>query len=123
MNSQMFLQDLLATVDRLQARPCCRVVAIVPMQVGPGLFALEDGGEAKAGLPRSIGGDVGAITALRQGNLQRGDRITIFLRPDERETLQLQVRFALAGRAWLVIPSGAHFLPVILSGAQRTRRI
>src|SRR5262245_16608179 len=49
---------------------------------------------------RTIGNDVGAVTALRQGDFECRDRVAVLLRPDEGEAFQFQVRggFATARR-------------------------
>ena len=108
----MFLQNLAAPVDGFEAREGLRAAAIVAAQVGRGLFALEDHGVAERAISlRAIGGDVGAVTALREGDFERRDRIAVFLRPKEGEAFEFEVRGGFARLAGLKL-GGRSACPV-----------
>ena len=67
MDAQMFLENLPAAVDGFETGEHLSAAAIVAAQVGRGLLAFEDHGVAQGAVPlRTIGGDVGAVTALRE---------------------------------------------------------
>src|SRR5207253_6956865 len=103
MDTQMFLQNLAALVEALESSERVRAATIIAAQIGRGLFALEDGGDTDARFLRAVGGNVGPVTASRQRNFERANRVAVFLRPKEREAFELEVRRGFA--ALFVIPS------------------
>ncbi len=112
MNAQVPFEELAAAINRLETRERLWAAAIVPAQVGGGLFALEDGGEAEVAVSLwPIGGDVCAVTALRESDLERANRVAIFLRPEEGEAFESQMGRGLAPVLRFVIPSGGRHLP------------
>ena len=97
MDAEMFLENLPAPIDRFEAGEGLRAAAIVAPQVGRGLFAFEDRGVAERAIfLRAVSGDIGAVAAFREGNFERGDRVAVFLRPEEGEALEREVRGRLA---------------------------
>ncbi len=110
-HAQMPLEDLPAAIDRGEPRERFRTATGVAPEVGRTLLALEDHGHAEAvTFRRAIGRDVGAVPAFRERNFERRDRVTILLRPKQREAFELAMGGGLAP-------------PVIPSGAQRSRGI
>ena len=126
MNAQMFLQSESPTVNGLQTVTCFRTAAVVSSQIGQRLFAFENSGRSR--WITSISRDVGAITALRQGNFDATGRISVGLRAQIRgESFQLPVRgrfgsvrlwmdmdvraMWLGWLVWLVRPSPAELCP------------
>ena len=86
MDAQIFLENLPPAVDRFESGQRLRAATIVAAQVGRGLFAFEDHGVAEGAVSlRSIGGDISAVTTLRERNFERGDRVAILLRPEKGE--------------------------------------
>jgi hypothetical protein len=49
---------------------------------------------------RTVSGDIGTVTASREGNFERSQRVAIFLRPEKGEALQLEMNRGLAAAAW-----------------------
>ena len=86
MDAQMFLENLPAAVDRFEAREGLWAATIIASQVRRGLFAFKDGGVTDLAIfQRAVGRDIGAVTALREGNFEGGDRVAVFLCPKEGE--------------------------------------
>ena len=58
---------------------------------------------------RAVSGDIGTVAAFREGDFEGGDRIAVFLGPEEGEAFEREMRGRLAagfvGRA-LRLPGG-----------------
>ncbi len=112
MNAQVPLENLLSPVKRFQSPKHILAAAIIAAEVGPGLFALEDDGVTQGAVALgAIGGDIGAIATFREGNLECGHRVAIFLCPDQGKPFEFAVgggfattplRFLVArARGWI----------------------
>jgi hypothetical protein len=89
----MFFEDLTPSGEGAKAFPRRRGLTIIPAQIGQRLLAFEDRGDRLLAWSRSIGRDIGAITALRETHFRCAGRVTVRLGPEKRETLEPNVRF------------------------------
>ncbi|PZR70589.1 MAG: hypothetical protein DLM73_17520 [Chthoniobacterales bacterium] len=96
MNSEMPLQDLPPVAQGMEAFHGRGAAAIVPAQIWPGLFALEDCSHGCFFRAGSVRRHVCAITALRQTHFRSAGGIAIGLSPNQGEPFQTKVRFGFA---------------------------
>jgi len=85
MHSQIVFEDLTAVADRIEEFASALAVAIIPSQIPERLLAFKNRRRSELFRQRSIGNDVGAISASRQTDFDCACRVAMRLRPDESE--------------------------------------
>jgi hypothetical protein len=98
MDAKMFFEHLPAFIQRLQPLTDRSAAAIVPAEIGPGLFALENRGATDRIRGRPKCGHVCAESGLRQRHFHRARGITICLRPEQSKALQSLMRGSFSSR-------------------------
>ena len=61
------------------------------------MFAFENRGVTEGAVAlRPVGGNIGPVPAMREGDFQGGDRVAVFLGPEKGEAFQFEMRGGFA---------------------------